>query len=132
VRVNGGGAVSVGGATSHTQNFGTGSYSLEVRAVNKAGAGPWSPASAAGQINDPPPPTNAVVTAASACIVSYANFHAYNNVCSYSASAGTQILLTNCLRQQNGVWWFQISQPWEAHMIRVSDVSTGVQGQVCT
>ena len=52
VRVNGGGAINVGTATQYSDTFGAGDYSLEVRAVNKSGPGPWSAASSNGRINE--------------------------------------------------------------------------------
>jgi hypothetical protein len=54
VRVNGGGVTNVGTDTQYTRGgLGAGGYSLEVRAVNKAGAGPWSQASPEGTITNP-------------------------------------------------------------------------------
>jgi hypothetical protein len=52
VRVNGGGAINVGTATQYSDTFAAGDYSLEVRAVNKSGAGPWSAASPNGHIEN--------------------------------------------------------------------------------
>jgi len=63
VRVNGGGVVDNGTSRSYSRgNLGAGDYSLEVRAVNKSGAGPWSQASPNGNITNPQPKVNLSAT----------------------------------------------------------------------
>lgn len=54
VSVNGGGWTNVGAATSYSQSYGAGDYTLQVRATNKSGPGTASPSSASGHISDPP------------------------------------------------------------------------------
>ena len=120
VRVNGGGVVSVGGATSHTQNFGPGSYSLEVRAVNKAGAGSWSVASPSGQIGHA---QNGSVTANGVCLMNPDNWYGYIDVCDYYVNAGEPIYIY-CSGVRNGVWWWLLrGTNYSNYFVRVSDTN---------
>ena len=127
VRVNGGTVVSVGTATSHTQNFPAGSYSLEARAVNKAGAGPWSPASAAGQISDP---VNTTVVGQS-CLHTSAEFYVQPTNTNPACTTGQYLnagdtFQAQCRAQRNGISYFYINPgPWAGRFILASNTNRG-------
>ena len=123
VSYNGGGWSGVGTATSYSLgNRGTGDHTLQVRAVNKAGAGGAS-GTATVSLTTAPPPSNATVIVASACLVPTDNWYAYNNVCGSTLPAGSAIW-AECRGVQNGVWWFWLPAYPGGMFIRASDTST--------
>jgi hypothetical protein len=90
-----------------------------VRAVNKAGAGPWS-APASVNIN----PTNTAVIA-NACMMTSADFLAYKSCSTGYLGAGSRVNV-QCRGTQSGVWFLYISSgPYAGWMIRSSDTQWG-------
>ncbi len=124
VQVSGGSYYNTGSATSFTQNFSAGDYTIMVRAENKAGFGAWSVLSAPGHIDPPPPPSNANVAAGGACLSTSDEFYGYVQGCSQHLNPQTPINL-QCRGSQNGVWWFLLNGggPGTGYFILASDTN---------
>lgn len=104
VRVNGGGVIDNGASRSYDRGgLGAGNYSLEVRAVNKSGPGPWSQASPNGTITDPPQPKVNLrgdgYTTASGCSLGCR----YYDVTLENFGGGTHTIQFFCGGSSNGV-----------------------------
>ncbi|WP_167051562.1 Ig-like domain-containing protein [Salinibacterium sp. ZJ77] len=130
VSLNGGAPVRVSGTSYSRTGLGEGTYSLQVRALNKAGASAWSAASAAGSIVTPWNVTAMRVS----CILNTADFMARNG-CNNTAwvAAGTQ-LMTHCRGTSGGRWYLVIGFGiWTNHWILESDVqyAGGASVPVC-
>jgi len=117
VSTNGGGSwASVGTATSYTRTgLAAGTYSLQVRAVNKAGASGASGA-AGGTINQPPPTSWTVVPTMNTCPETATSFGRFDPGPPVSCASPGFIqsgddLVVNCWRERPGAsytLWFRI------------------------
>jgi hypothetical protein len=124
VSVNGGAAVNVGTATSYSRSgLSVGSYTLTVRAVNKAGTSSWSAASPAGQITHF---ANSSVAVNGACVMNSTNWLGYVDVCDTYFNVGEPIYI-QCRGVRNGIWWWYLNGTnYPGYFIKVSDTYTGV------
>jgi hypothetical protein len=128
VSLNGGAAVAVTGTSYSASGLGSGSYTLRVRASNKAGTTPWSGASSAGTIVYP---QNAS-TKRYACLLSGDDFMARQGCQNTSHIPASTPIYVDCRGSSGGIWYLVISRgAYAGWWILESDVNYGTRFAIC-
>jgi hypothetical protein len=121
VQYDGASPYSVGVSTSYSRSdLPAGTRTVRVRAVNKAGPGPWS-APASVSIAS----TNTTVTTR-ACILTSSEFYGYQSCGGHGYLDAGERINVACRGTQSGVWFLYISSgPYAGWFIRATETSWG-------
>ena len=128
VSLNGGAPVPVTGTGYSVGGLPGGSYSLRVRALNKAGTTAWSGASATGTIIVP---SNAT-TLRYACLLSSEDFMARQGCKNTAHIPANTPIYVDCRGSSGGIWYLVISRgAYAGWWILESDVRYGTRFPIC-
>jgi predicted phage tail protein len=105
VSLNGGAPVNIGAVTSYNRSgLGAGTYTLTVRAVNKAGASGWSPGGSGSIVE----PSNSTITN-NTCAYDVHEFDVNKRlVCVANVAGGTRLEVEFCSKQLNLIQYHRV------------------------